>query len=239
MLGENIRRLRKQKGLTQEELAIRFNVVRQTVSKWEKNLSVPDAEMLGRIAEELESSVRELLCMEIPDGEEMGELAEQLARINEQLAVRNHRSKRIWTGVLAVVAVFMLGSIMLALLGARNYSTTKDSFSEAISMSDENPVYSEEEVKAAINVVTKNFKRTFKGCKLISISYDEEYSRIQSESFREQYDVDDIIVLRSDFTTDARGGDGSLNPNSTYTDWNWILIRTNKGKWILKDWGYA
>ena len=239
MVGENIRKLRKQKGITQEELAIRLGVVRQTVSKWEKNLSVPDAEMLGRLAEELESSVKELLGAEIPNGEERNELAEQLARINEQLAVRNRRSKRIWAGALAVVAVFVLGSIILALLGVRNYSTMKDSFSEVISTSGENPVYSEEEVKAAIKVVAKNFKRSFRGCKLISISYDEDYSKMQSESLREEYGEDDIIVLRSDFTTGARGGDGSLNPNSTYTDWNWVLIRTNKGKWILKDWGYA
>ena len=46
MLNENIRELRKQKGLSQEELAIKLNVVRQTVSKWERGLSVPDAEML-------------------------------------------------------------------------------------------------------------------------------------------------------------------------------------------------
>lgn len=41
MLNENIKNLRKAKGLSQEELAIKLNVVRQTVSKWEKGLSVP------------------------------------------------------------------------------------------------------------------------------------------------------------------------------------------------------
>lgn len=38
-LNENIRNLRKSKGLSQEELAIRLNVVRQTISKWEKGVS--------------------------------------------------------------------------------------------------------------------------------------------------------------------------------------------------------
>ena len=51
MLSENLKNLRKAKGLSQEELAIKLNVVRQTVSKWEKGLSVPDSEMLIRLAE--------------------------------------------------------------------------------------------------------------------------------------------------------------------------------------------
>ena len=61
MLNENIKRARKAKGLSQEELAAKLNVVRQTVSKWEKGLSVPDADALIRLAEVLEVSVSELL----------------------------------------------------------------------------------------------------------------------------------------------------------------------------------
>ena len=57
MLNENIRNLRKAKGLSQEELAIKLNVVRQTVSKWEKGLSVPDSSLLVSLAEELDTSV--------------------------------------------------------------------------------------------------------------------------------------------------------------------------------------
>ena len=57
MLNENIRNLRKSKGLSQEELAIRLNVVRQTISKWEKGLSVPDSSMIISLAEELDLSL--------------------------------------------------------------------------------------------------------------------------------------------------------------------------------------
>lgn len=39
MLNENIKNLRKAKGLSQEELAIKLNVVRQTISKWEMGVS--------------------------------------------------------------------------------------------------------------------------------------------------------------------------------------------------------
>ena len=61
MLNENIKKLRKSKGLSQEELAIKLNVVRQTVSKWENGLSVPDSSMLIALADELDTSVAVLL----------------------------------------------------------------------------------------------------------------------------------------------------------------------------------
>ena len=65
MLQDNLKALRKKKGVTQEELAARLNVVRQTVSKWEKGLSVPDAELLIRLAEALETPVSQLLGSKI------------------------------------------------------------------------------------------------------------------------------------------------------------------------------
>ena len=61
MLNENIKKIRKSKGLSQEELAIKLNVVRQTVSKWENGLSVPDSNMLIMLADELDVTVNELL----------------------------------------------------------------------------------------------------------------------------------------------------------------------------------
>ena len=61
MLKENIKTIRKSKGLSQEELAIKLNVVRQTISKWEQGLSVPDAEMLITLSEVLETPVSTLL----------------------------------------------------------------------------------------------------------------------------------------------------------------------------------
>lgn len=57
MLNENLKAIRKSKGLSQEELAIKLNVVRQTISKWENGLSVPDSDMLIAISEALETSV--------------------------------------------------------------------------------------------------------------------------------------------------------------------------------------
>lgn len=89
MLGDQIKKYRKEKKMSQEELAIPLNVVRQTVSKWENNLSVPDAELLIRLAEVLEISVAELLgADEQPQSESLSAetLGAELARLNEELA---------------------------------------------------------------------------------------------------------------------------------------------------------
>ena len=122
MFQENFKALRKQKGFTQEALAIQLHVVRQTVSKWEKGLSVPDAEMLQRIAEVLEVDVGQLLGSELPKGSaEQSAVAEQLARINEQLAVRNRRSRRIWRGAIIALILLIAVPVLLAVLGVVNY----------------------------------------------------------------------------------------------------------------------
>ena len=94
MINENIKKYRKQKGMSQEEMALRLNVVRQTVSKWETGLSVPDADILMRIAELLEVSVGQLLDIEkSSDEKEQSSLAEELERLNQQLAEKNRKEK--------------------------------------------------------------------------------------------------------------------------------------------------
>ena len=105
--------------------------------------------------------------------------------------------------------------------------------------------FNNEEIKDAMKRVKIKFK-DFKGCNLTKLWYDEE----KSNNFIEDYmkygkgaasgvKAENVIVLLSDFDVDSSGGDGSLNPNSTYSNWNWILIRDNKaGNWKLDDWGY-
>lgn len=114
MFGENLKKLRKQNGFSQEELATRLNVVRQTVSKWEKNLSVPDADILIRLAELLDVSVSELLGAKIEQENAFNDVAEQLSRINEQLAIKNRRSRRIWKVISAVLAALVLLNAFIA-----------------------------------------------------------------------------------------------------------------------------
>ena len=116
MLGDNIKILRKNKGFTQEELAVRLNVVRQTVSKWEKGLSVPDAEMLQKIADILEVDIKQLLGAEIEMEKSNNEVVEQLAKINEQLIIKNRRSKRIWKIVGIILVTVVVLNILLIVL---------------------------------------------------------------------------------------------------------------------------
>lgn len=115
MFSKNLKTLRKQKGFSQEELASRLHVVRQTISKWEKNLSVPDADTLIRLAEILEVSVSELLGSKIENenGNVTNDVAEQLSRINEQLAMKNRRSRRIWKTIVIILATIFLPSVFI------------------------------------------------------------------------------------------------------------------------------
>lgn len=88
MINENIKKARKAKGISQEEMAVELNVVRQTVSKWEKGLSVPDADVLIRISDLLGVSANDLLGVNPPENTVV-DFAEELAQLNEQLAVKN------------------------------------------------------------------------------------------------------------------------------------------------------
>ena len=115
MLKDNLVILRKQKGLTQETVADRLHVVRQTVSKWEKGLSVPDADALQRLAELYEVPVSRLLGENIEDADPTPDrVAEQLAAINEQLVIKNRRARRIWK----TIGIILLAYFLLALLGS-------------------------------------------------------------------------------------------------------------------------
>ena len=134
MLSENLKTLRKARGLSQEELAGRLHVVRQTVSKWEKGLSVPDAELLVRLAEELDTTVTSLLGPALPQAAEPDAVAAQLAAINEQLVVRNRRTRRIWKTVDVVLIAAILSTILMITLNiAAFYSfTTEPEITEGV-----------------------------------------------------------------------------------------------------------
>ena len=126
MFGENLKAMRKAKGYTQEELALKINVVRQTVSKWEKGLSVPDADVLSQIAEVLDTKVSVLLGGTITEETDKDAVAEQLAKISEQLAIKNRRSKAIWKTIGMIVLAIMLLNILAVTLFRINTSNEFD-----------------------------------------------------------------------------------------------------------------
>ena len=124
MFHENLKTMRKAKGYTQEELAIKLNVVRQTVSKWEKGLSVPDADVLCKIADVLDMDVSTLLGEEIVEETDKSAVAQQLAKISEQLVMKNQHSKKIWKVVciiLFVILVFyILAIVVFSVIASEN-----------------------------------------------------------------------------------------------------------------------
>lgn len=109
MLNENIKAIRKSKGLSQEELAVKLNVVRQTISKWETGLSVPDADMLIRISEVLGTPVSTLLGQTITEAkaDDLKIISEKLEVINLQLAQRKETGRKIlhWLFILLCVMI--------------------------------------------------------------------------------------------------------------------------------------
>lgn len=120
MLSENIKTRRKAKGLSQEELALRLHVVRQTISKWEQGLSVPDADLLLALSQALDTPVSDLLGETLPQPEapDLQELSQRLEAINLQLARgKAARRKGAHLAFLTLCFLFLLGFVLLAALG--------------------------------------------------------------------------------------------------------------------------
>lgn len=121
MLNENIKVIRKSKGLSQEELAIKLNVVRQTVSKWEKGLSVPDADMLIAISDILETPVGTLLGETVSETptEDVKAIAEKLEVVNLQLAKMKLAKWRalFWAAVSTAVLIVVIFIILAFING--------------------------------------------------------------------------------------------------------------------------
>jgi putative transcriptional regulator len=110
MLNENIKKLRQAKGLSQEELAIKLNVVRQTISKWENGLSVPDSSMLITLADELDTSVGILLGEPVTEStpNDLKTISEKLEVINLQLAKRSMAKVKTIRWVLISLSILMI-----------------------------------------------------------------------------------------------------------------------------------
>ncbi|MDR2736499.1 MAG: DUF4829 domain-containing protein [Gracilibacteraceae bacterium] len=130
--------------------------------------------------------------------------------------------------VLTIGVVFVLG-LLLTSCGV-NAGTTKN----ARVVGGDSIKFDAAEIQAAQECVLKKFK-DFEGCDLQKLWYDEEISNAM-------YGVDNVngIVILSNFHVNAKGGDGSFNPNSDYSGWKWLLTRDSRtGGWDIKDWGYG
>lgn len=118
MLKDNLKTLRKNKGLSQEELSVKLNVVRQTVSKWEQGLSVPDAEMLIKISEVFDTPVSTLLGENISESkvDDIKAISEKLEIINLQLSQRKNERRKIIHWLLISLCVIIVGIFIFLIL---------------------------------------------------------------------------------------------------------------------------
>lgn len=126
MLNENIQVLRKARGLSQEELALKLNVVRQTVSKWERGISVPDAELLVALGEALDAPVSTLLgetaaeAKPEPNQNSLRELSEKLEVVNLQLAKIRESRRRVahWLLIALAATITLVFAALVAISGS-------------------------------------------------------------------------------------------------------------------------
>ena len=95
--------------------------------------------------------------------------------------------------------------------------------------------YTETEIHDAMDIVTAYFREEFDGCRLKNLRYDEPLA--EQQEWAKQYDADEAIVLESSFYV-IGSKNPTLNPNSTYRGWEWILTRTGNGNWELQTCGY-
>lgn len=99
-------------------------------------------------------------------------------------------------------------------------------------------IYTSAELESGVNTVLDYFQKEFDGCKLSDLEYVGDERNRDFISYAERVGADEVLVFRSNFDVDERGGDGSLNPNTSYMGWLWILARTNGGEWEHVDHGY-
>ncbi|MEE0728645.1 MAG: helix-turn-helix transcriptional regulator, partial [Clostridium saudiense] len=109
-----------------EILAEKLNVVRQTVSKWEKGLSLPDVDMLSKIANVLETDVNILLDGQITTTDQ-SEIVKQLAKINEQLTIKNRRYKKIMKTIAIILLIIVIFGILLVILNIGTFISISNS----------------------------------------------------------------------------------------------------------------
>ena len=136
---------------------------------------------------------------------------------------------------ISLILIMSIGILVLYLINTFMFGNIKN----VNQINNESEVYSKKDIEKAMITTKRQFEFGFRGCKLTDLWYDDDINLSSASSWASQYNADEAIVLLSNFDVGSSGGDGSLNPNDTYSDWQWILVR-NKGdiNWKLKTWGY-
>lgn len=129
-------------------------------------------------------------------------------------------------------------ALMLALVFVLGLTACGGNVKKAQVTNFTSEVYSNDEIQDAIDVTMDYFKKKFSGCTLTEITYYGDDKLSDFQEFAQRNNADEVIVLVSSFDVGPSGGDGSLNPNDTYKNWKWILVRNEGGEWVHVDHGY-
>ena len=136
--------------------------------------------------------------------------------------------------IIGVVAVCVVATVLLL-------NGTKGNISNVERVIGYSALYGEDLINKAYDVIEKEFAKEFDGCTLTELRYDAEVENKFADEI-ERYATElgqELIIVASTFKTDEKGGDGGFNPNDTYTDWQWHLVRTaDKNSWDVISWGH-
>ena len=143
--------------------------------------------------------------------------------------------KRFWIAfaAIAVVCVILLTVFVFATGGKVKDVQIRNVQSD---------IFSDRDIASAIRRVKWRFVFSWRGCTLKEICYagdEASQAELKHREKGDNWEYDEVIVLNSDFEVDDSGGDGSLEPNSNYRNWKWILARKSGGGWRLLTWGYG
>lgn len=138
-----------------------------------------------------------------------------------------------------IISVLLLFIIVLSTTACSGNLFKPKGHIDNVKISDySSEIYTDDEIKDAIDVTLEYFKNEFYDCTLTELSYLGDEWLTDYQTFATRENADDVIVFISNFDTGSSGGDGSLNPNDTYENWSWILVRENGGQWRHVDHGY-
>lgn len=247
MLNENIKKYRKEKGFSQETLAQELSVVRQTVSKWEKGLSVPDAEMLTKISEVLDVPVMTLLGGIPEETEEKlnnSDIANQLYILNNQFAKELYRRRKVRRIILTVLlCLFVILPLLLVIFFKAN---TKAPVINGFTVEQvDSEIFTQEEIDTALEAVVDIFEYSggYHDCELKELCYAgddivEREMKYQNSTYENRdYAEGEFIIIKTVFHTGRHTG-GGFNSNFTYDNWYFLLEKTTSGKWAEIDHGF-
>ena len=100
-------------------------------------------------------------------------------------------------------------------------------------------IYTDHDIETALQAVKEYFAQKFDGCTLTKLYYPGDTHANEFEEWAASYEADEAIVIYSNFDVGASGGDGTFEPNSTYTDWQWVFVRSAGGNWEHVTHGYG